>query len=201
LLRRVLRPISQAASVAYHLPGFVSHGRRRARAMSLIDAASPIRDVVFICHGNRCRSPFAMLLFEREARTRNSDARASSAGFVVPGQSSPTQALATAKEHGIDLTDHRSRLINIRELEAADLVVVMDSRQRQAIQNLLDPKPVEPLVLGDLDPLNTGRRTIADPWGRETEVFVDSYERIARCVQELVRRIAAAPTGSTAERR
>jgi protein-tyrosine-phosphatase len=161
--------------------------------MSLIDAASPIRDVVFICHGNRCRSPFAMMLFEREARSHEVDVRVSSAGFVVPGHRSPAQARAIAKAHGIDLSDHRSRLINIRELESADLIVVMESRQRRAIQNLLDPKPVEPLVLGDLDPVNTGRRTIADPWGRESEVFVDSYDRIARCVQELVRRIRAVP--------
>jgi hypothetical protein len=42
-------------------------------------------------------------------------------------------------------------------------------------------------VLGDLDPLPIATRTITDPWGRTADVFDLVFDRIDRCVDELVR--------------
>jgi hypothetical protein len=48
-------------------------------------------------------------------------------------------------------------------------------------------------VLGDLDPLPIATRTITDPWGRTADVFDLVFDRIDRCVDELVRVVADAP--------
>ena len=46
------------------------------------------------------------------------------------------------------------------------------------------------VVLGDLDPLPIGSRTIRDPWGCGDEVFASSFARIERCVQALASAVA-----------
>ena len=46
---------------------------------------------------------------------------------------------------------------------------------------------VEVIVLGDLDPEPIFSRTIVDPWAEDDTVYEESYDRIDRCVRELVR--------------
>ena len=47
-------------------------------------------------------------------------------------------------------------------------------------------RDVHVLVLGDLDPLSIATRTVTDPWGRSADVFDLVFDRIDRCVGELV---------------
>jgi protein-tyrosine-phosphatase len=52
-------------------------------------------------------------------------------------------------------------------------------------------RPADILVLGDLDPAPVETRTIHDPVNDGREVFDEVYERIARCVGELVAVVAS----------
>ena len=86
------------------------------------------------------------------------------------------------------MSSHRSAQVTAESLKAADLVVVMAEEQARAIRSRVRPDAVV-LVLGDLDPLPSTRRTILDPWDGSTDAFERSYDRIDRCVRELVREI------------
>jgi protein-tyrosine phosphatase len=108
-----------------------------------------------------------------------------SAGFLGFNRPPPADALAAAVGHGLDLADHRSRLMTVDLVRSADLIVVMDAAQQRLICERFGRRPADILVLGDLDPAPVQTRTIHDPVNDGREVFEEVYERIARCVREL----------------
>lgn len=162
------------------------HSTRRRAAQRRLRNSNP-RSVLFICHGNICRSPFAAAVFASALPPTLAGAvTAASAGFIGPGRSPPPHALNTARAYGIDISSHRSVTISPERLSAADLVVVMSGSQQRGIASRVAPGAMV-LVLGDLDPLPVKHRTIPDPWDGPVAAFEESYERITRCVRELVR--------------
>ncbi|MDQ6768388.1 MAG: hypothetical protein M3Z54_00170 [Gemmatimonadota bacterium] len=167
------------------------HARRRRAARLELERVKP-RSILFVCHGNICRSPFAAAAFLRSCAPEiASDISVTSAGFVGPERSPPSPALVAASRFGVDLSAHRSALITSENLGAADLIVVMSQQQARAIRTRATPSTFV-LMLGDLDPGPVNRRTILDPWGQPEAAFDESYERIDRCVRELAQIISAA---------
>jgi protein-tyrosine-phosphatase len=125
-------------------------------------------------------------LFAREARERiATPIKVESAGLVAPGRPSPAAAIDAAARRGIDLSRHRSRLVTTRAISAAQLVIVMSPDQARVVRRV--GRSVTPtLVLGDLDPEPIEERTIVDPMGGPDEIFDESYDRIARCIDALI---------------
>lgn len=142
------------------------------------------QSVLVVCHGNICRSPYAAALLRRSLP---SQIRVGSAGFVGPGRSCPVVAVEVAAARGLDLSGHRSQVLTPPEVFAADLILVMDTTQHWAMRALFGRGGDDVLLLGDLDPGAIETREIRDPWEQPREVFELSYNRIDRCVAELVR--------------
>lgn len=180
------------AKTLWYLPEWLLHPLRRRAARARLEALRP-RAVLFVCHGNVCRSPYAAYAFARALPERLADRIAvRSAGFVGPDRPPPTQALAAGERRGLDMRAHRSQLLSPELVGGADLVVVVSAEQARAVRARWGRPGLEVLVLGDLDPLPTDRRTIADPWNRDDRAFDDSYDRIDRCVSALVTLVAGA---------
>jgi protein-tyrosine-phosphatase len=184
-----LRLSRRAARWLLDLPDRTLHTARRALARRRLRSLRSPRSVLFVCHGNICRSPYAEQVLRRANLMQGRNTVISSAGFVGPDRPSPPEAVTAAAARGVDLTGHRSRLMRLGELRATDLVVVMEARQQRDITTRSGRSRGRILVLGDLDPERIERRTIRDPWGRDVEVFSEVYERIDRCVQELAREL------------
>jgi protein-tyrosine-phosphatase len=81
--------------------------------------------VLFVCAGNICRSPFAEGLARRLAAERGLDVEFASAGEIaLDGDRCPPDAVAVAKEYGVDLSSHRAR--HLRTDEADKVVPLFD---------------------------------------------------------------------------
>lgn len=156
------------------------HPWRRARARRRLEAMEPPGSVLFLCLGNVCRSPYAEASFRRMVP----EIRADSAGFIGPDRPAPDQAREVARERGVDLSAHVSKLVTRELTRGQDLVVVMEPRQVGALRRKTGAT-VPVVVLGDLDPESPGRRTIPDPWGKDANTFDASFDRIDRCLAEL----------------
>lgn len=78
-----------------------------------------------VCTGNICRSPMAEGFLRHRLAERGIAARVSSAGVVGAGRPASESAVKAMIDHGIDIGDHRSRLIDPSMVRAADLVVGM----------------------------------------------------------------------------
>jgi protein-tyrosine phosphatase len=78
--------------------------------------------VVFVCTGNRARSPLAEVLFRK--RSAGADVRAESYGTLDLGsRPAMRDAIAVAAELGGDLEQHRARSLQGVDLGAVDLVI------------------------------------------------------------------------------
>lgn len=169
------------------------HPLWRRRAARAVDRQAPVGRVLFVCHGNICRSPYAEGALRRELSPGLRERVAvESAGFVMPGRPSPPEAAQAAGERSVDLSGHRSRLVTPGSVRAADVVFVMTRGQRSRILDRIPSAAV--VLLGDLDPEPQDRRRILDPVARPVEVFRDVYGRIDRCAVALADQIAGATT-------
>ncbi len=193
LLRATLAwpPLRRTLKWVRHAPDRALHATRRRAALGRLRERSLPASVLFLCQGNICRSPYAAAAFLRALpdlpRAR---VKVSSAGFIGPDRPAPAEALAAARARGIDLSPHRSSLLSRERVDAAALVVVATPEQARAVIRGFGREPEDVVVLGDLDPEPIETRSIADPWGRRTDVYIRSYERIDRCIRELARALS-----------
>jgi len=169
------------------------HGLRRRSLLRKFERRGRPTSVLFVCHGNICRSPFAAGLMRQllPAALRGA-VTVESAGFVGAYWPSPREAIEVAAEWGVDLSHHRARLLTPALVRAAQVIVVMDSQQRREICALYRRRSAGVLLLGDLDPLDREARAIRDPVDQPAAVFRQVYSRIARCVAEFVRAVTHA---------
>lgn len=188
----------RALSAARRTTERALHPARRSRARARLARRNPPRTVLFVCHGNIYRSPFAAASFAAQLPAPWRGAvRIESGGFVGPNRGSPPDALAAAARRGVSLAAHRSSLLTRERVRAMDLVVVMNASQRWAARLEFGARPERLLVLGDLDPLPIASREIRDPWGQGPGVLEESYARVERCVGELVRVLVGAADASS----
>ncbi|HEV8382698.1 MAG TPA: hypothetical protein VGQ29_14010 [Gemmatimonadales bacterium] len=168
-------------------PQRLLHSLRRRKTLEGLRGRARPDSVLVVCHGNICRSPFAAALLRRALGPVG--VRVDSAGFVRAERPAPPEAVAAAARRGVDLADHRSRLLTPDLARAADLIVVMDPVQQRHMRERFGRAMRDLIVLGDLDPAppKGGRvRTIRDPIGQGSAVFETSYSRIERCIAGLV---------------
>jgi protein-tyrosine phosphatase len=164
-------------------PERVLHRFRQRSARAAVRGRGQARAVLVLCHGNICRSPFAARMLERALAPAG--IRVLQAGFIGAGRPAPAEAVVAARGRDLDLSQHRSRPLTSDLVRGADLVVVMDAAQRDAVCDVFGARPSEVVLLGDFDPEPIDARAIYDPVDQPVEVFDAVYTRIARCVMEL----------------
>ena len=173
--------------IGRRLPGVAARRRRRARAeLNRLRRNTANLDIVFVCQGNICRSPFAEALLR--ARLGNSCVAISSAGLMPrPGRSTPTDGREAASAHGVDLSEHRSVWLNRNMVETASLVVAFDEITRSGIFDRYPDIKAPVILLGDLVQLGD----ITDPIDGGAAEFRRVYQQIAAGVAELLPRLDA----------
>ncbi|TVP44901.1 MAG: hypothetical protein EA350_10555 [Gemmatimonadales bacterium] len=182
----ITRPLRRGIRAGMHRVEQVLHPRRRRRALETLREVPPAGSVLFICLGNICRSPYAE--YRLRALGLAPGSRVTSAGFILPGRPSPENAQEVSKSRGLDMTDHRSRVITPLMLGEHDLVVAMTTEQVRELRTKHGCRRV--VHLGDVDPGPIPLRDIPDPYGTGTARFAEVYERIDRAVAELHRVLA-----------
>ncbi|RBI64685.1 low molecular weight phosphotyrosine protein phosphatase [halophilic archaeon] len=183
------------------------HGRRRVavemdrlrlRASNgrVLDAETAVRSlppdpgVVFLCLGNICRSPLAERYFRTRIEETDCDpSLVTSAGFVdTEGRESPDPAVSVARDHGVDLADHRSQRVSERLLDAGDLVLLMDAWNYRDLKREFPAALEKTCFLKAFDPGTDFE--IADPYGDDPEEFRAVYDEVTDSVDELVDALA-----------
>lgn len=191
-VRGVLRPligsVRPLARFLRHLPDRLLHSRRRRRAVQRIQEMPTPASVLFVCVGNICRSPYAERALRHslsEELRRRIEIR--SAGLGGWDQPSPREAVAEAERRGVDLSQHRSRVLTFDLVDSTDLFLVTAVHQSRTLERSYGIASDRVVHLGDLDPRPIRTRTVVDPWGKHADVFRRSYDRIDRCLEHLVR--------------
>ena len=138
--------------------------------------------ILFVCHGNICRSPMAeFVLKDMVAKAGVShkfiiDSRATSREEL--GNPVYPPARRELNSHGIRCDGHCARQITRKDLETYDYIYYMDSNNRRNLNRMF------PDFKGFLPFLN---RDVADPWysGDFTQTWADVQEGCKRIMEEL----------------
>ena len=139
--------------------------------------------IIFVCHGNICRSPMAEFIFRSLADERGlSSFDISSAGVSSEetGNDIYPPAKRTLRAHGIPFTSHRAHRITDDEFFSSDLVIALDSSNLRALQRRFGMDGRIRMLLG---------RDVDDPW--YTDDFETAYRDILSGCTELISSFAS----------
>ncbi len=147
-----------------------------------------IRNVLFICIGNICRSPMAEGYFARALPGR----MVCSAGLhALVGEAADPLAVRLMQERGIDIAAHRAQQIASWMVREADLIVTMDSAQKRGIESTWAAAQGKVLRLREGIGID-----IPDPYRQGRRAFEHACNLIEDGVDELVSWIAACEAGT-----
>lgn len=89
--------------------------------------------VLFVCTGNRCRSPLAEGFLRDVVQRERHEVVISSAGLMPGGVRADPHAVIAAAKYNVDIAQHMSTEITVELLESADLVVAMERMHVRSI--------------------------------------------------------------------
>jgi protein-tyrosine-phosphatase len=153
--------------------------------------------VLFVCSGNICRSPFTEELLRRTlARQGRTGILVTSAGTLgIRGRPASRHAIRVGREYGLDLSSHRSRGLSAGHLRKADLVVVMERSHRHLIEADWPEEVSKVRLLREYEHEDASgpSRDVFDPVGRPLEDYRTCAAVMSRCVLNLAHHLPASP--------
>ena len=138
--------------------------------------------IMFVCHGNICRSPMAEFIFKKMAEERNLSDRflvascATSTEEIWNGVGNPVYppAKAELKRHGISCEGKRAVQLRESDYEQYDLLIGMDTANIRNMHRILGGDP-DGKIRKLMDYTDRGG-DVADPW--YTDRFDVTYRDI-----------------------
>lgn len=126
-----------------------------------------MKKIIFLCHGNICRSPMAEYVFKDMVRKagREKDFEITSAAVSDEEWGNPMYPPARAKlrEKGIPFGRHSAHKISRQEFDDNDLVIVMDRSNLRLLERIVGNEARSEKVRMLME--YTGEaRDVADPW-------------------------------------
>ena len=178
------RRLATRLPVASELEGFVER-RRVTRALRQAIEKSGRVNLLFVCFGNICRSPFAEAVAAKLTKKYGDRVVVTSAGtYQMSGRESPADAIEVARTLDFDLAQHRSRVLDDGMVEDATIIFVFDTKNRFTILSRFGALKNSPILLGHLDPSNKSGE-IADPFGHGRTAFDRAYRQIETSIRAL----------------
>jgi protein-tyrosine-phosphatase len=147
-----------------------------------------LRNILFVCTGNTCRSPLAEGFLKKILREHSlAGMEICSAGLVaLPGSSASSHAVKVALESSVSLDEHKARLVNGELITKADLIIVMEPGHRQQLLDRYPHTSDKIYLLRHFARYGSRERGIPDPYGLNLEGYRFCFEDIKECVESLL---------------
>lgn len=131
-------------------------------------------NILFVCHGNICRSPMAEFIMKDLVKNRNNfyiESKATS--YEEIGNTIYPPAKRVLSKHNIRFEERSARRIEKSDYEKFDYIIIMDSNNERNIMRIIDGDPKNKVhkllyyIGSDKD--------ISDPWytGMFDECFIE----------------------------
>ena len=143
-----------------------------------------IRHILVVCVGNICRSPMAEALLRNALRGKEEFSVESAGLSALVDEPASEHAVALMSERGIDISSHRARQLQPELVNKADLILVMESGHKKAIETADVTVRGKVFRLGE-----TSDRDIVDPYRRSRAVFEDVLEDIDEGIADWVKQL------------
>ena len=136
--------------------------------------------ILFVCHGNICRSPMAEFVMKDLVRKagRGDDFFIASAAVSREELGNPVYppARRELQKHGISCDGHAARQVTMDDYRRFDRIYYMDRSNQRYLARMLphDPEKIRPLI----------SRDVADPW--YTGDFRQTWEDVLEGCQKIM---------------
>ena len=138
--------------------------------------------ILFVCHGNICRSPMAHYVLQNRVKEAGIADQFQIASVAVSREELGNPVYPPARRelqsHGIPCDGHHARQITQKDVDSFDHIYYMDSSNLNYLRRMFPGetkfKPFLP-------------RNVADPWytGDFTQTWADICEGVDRIMEEL----------------
>ena len=151
-----------------------------------------MKQILFVCTGNTCRSSMAEVIANHLARQKGWGDKLvflSAGTHAFPGSPASYNAVEAVKTYDLDLTSHAAKRVTQDLINRADLVLTMTRGHKMLLAAQF------PASLGKLytlhEYLGDEFRDVADPIGGDLAVYQACAEELEGAVKELLRIIQA----------
>lgn len=138
--------------------------------------------ILFVCHGNICRSPMAEFvckdLVEKAGASHRFEIHSAAVSREEIGNDIYPPARRELQKHGVACRGHRARQVTMADYRHFDRIYYMDASNARYLSRMLptDPEKIRPLLDHD----------VADPWytGDFRRTWEDILEGCQRILEE-----------------
>ncbi|MBR1689834.1 MAG: low molecular weight phosphotyrosine protein phosphatase [Oscillibacter sp.] len=151
--------------------------------------------VLFICHGNICRSPMAEYVMKELVREAGRETEFDIASAAATAEEIGNPVYPPARQelarHGIDCSGKRARLLRREDYDRYDLLIGMDRENLRDMRRICGGDPEGKLCL--LLDFTDRPGSVADPW--YTGDFQATWRDVEAGCRGLLARLAPVPPG------
>jgi len=126
-----------------------------------------MKRILFICHGNICRSPMAEFVLKDMVRKRGLEERFEIASAATSREEIGNHVYPPARsklaEHGISCSGHHARQMTKADYDHYDMIICMDDNNKRNIMRMTGGDPDNKISLL-LDFTDRSGQQVADPW-------------------------------------
>lgn len=146
-----------------------------------------MKKIMFICHGNICRSPMAEFVMKDLVKKAGLEDEFVISSSAVSAEELGNHVYPPAKkvleEHGISVGDKHAELLTRRDYDLYDLLIAMDTSNLRNIDRIIRSDPEDKVHL--LMSYAGKSASVADPW--YTGDFETAYNDIREGCEGLLR--------------
>ena len=143
-----------------------------------------MKQILFVCSGNTCRSPMAEAVFRKLAQERGVEIEVKSAGTGAwRGSSASYASQEAAAEIGADLSDFESTPLSLELMDGSDLVVGMTAGHRREILSRYPDAADKVRLLLEFD---GSRQDVSDPYGGSLDLYRFTLQAMLPALERLL---------------
>ncbi len=176
-----------ARSMKKTLNGALDHWRYRV-LLNRQDFPKLTRAILVVCKGNICRSPLAEAYLRQQVEKGGLPIEVCSAGLETSfGKPAHPFAQAVGTQGGLTLDQHATQPLHKEQVERADLILVMEWRQRNRIIKLYPQARPKVFLLRQF--YDQSVREVSDPYSGTLEDFQTCFVMIKQACDVLLARM------------